>query len=174
MENKQQDNLHTNHQDRPKGLLRPEVAWPMAVIGLLLLSIGTMTTMVLATRSDGGAQVVQNYYQQAIAWDTQVAEKAASDALGWQATLALPTNEKALIITLVDREGQPVEEAVGTLTITRPHIASPLSAGPWEATDTPGVYRYAVALDGRGLWDFTLRVEKGEARFVTTIRREVR
>lgn len=40
-------------------LIPPHVAWPMAVVLLLLMSLATVTVTVIAAKSDGGVDLVE-------------------------------------------------------------------------------------------------------------------
>ena len=159
-------------------LLPPHVAWPLFVVMLLVMSVGTMTGMVLASRSDGGAQIIDDYYQKAVQWDDRAAARRASAGLGWTATLALDASEAAaartLILTIKDRTGAPVGNLTGTVQAGRPHRAGVLAEHPFQATETPGTYRLTLPLDGFGLWDFEVEAHRGDERFMTTIRHEIR
>lgn len=159
-------------------LIPPHIGWPLLVVLLLTMSVGTVTTMVLASRSDGGAQVIDDYYRKAVAWDTLAAERRASAALGWHATLAVeaPAADtlRAVLVTVVDRQGVPVAGLSGTVQAGRPHRATLLDAQPLAPADVPGTYRLALRLDGEGLWDFEVRAHRADERFVATLRHEIR
>ncbi len=162
-----------------KRRLPPHIAWPLFVIALLSMSVATVTITVMAARSDGGAQVVEDYYQKAVNWDETAALQAASKALGWQVDVTVSSasgeaTERAVEIVVLDRDGQPVEEAQGALRAFRPHRAEVIAERRLTAVpDTPGLYRQTLPIQQAGLWDFEITATKDSLRFQTTIRKEV-
>ena len=156
--------------------LPPHIAWPAFVVALLLMSFTAVLLTVLAARSDGGAQVIDDYYEKAAAWDETMAEQAASEALGWQADVAIVIAEdghRAVVVTLHDAHGEPLDRLAGTVRAFRPHLARAVAMHPLTPTDTPGVYRQPFRLDEPGLWDFEVVAVRDGARYQTTIRKEV-
>lgn len=153
----------------------PEKAWPLIVVSLLLTSVVLMTVVILAARSDGGVQVVENYYQQALEWDATADEQRASDALGWQLNVQLMPDDQAqahVLCQFEDRESNPLTELDVQVSISRPARSGVLHEVTLEATDVPGQYAASVRLPERGLWDFDLVAARGEDRFITRIRKE--
>ena len=157
--------------------LPPHIAWPLFIVGLLSLSVVTVTITVIAARSDGGPQVIDDYYQKAVNWDEAAALQAASDALGWQAEIVIrPASEasRPVEVMLRDREGQPVAEVQGTIRAFRPHRAQAVAERPLAAVaETPGLYRQTFPIQQAGLWDFEIVAMQDSLRFQTTIRKEI-
>ncbi len=156
--------------------LPPHIAWPLFIVGLLTMSVVTVTITVMAARSDGGAQVIDDYYQKAVNWDETAALQAASDALGWQADVAVgpaDADARPVEITLRDREGLPIEGAEGTIRAFRPQRAGVVAESPLMATETPGLYRQTFPINQAGLWDFEIVATQDSLRFQTTIRKEI-
>ena len=159
--------------------LPPHITWPLFIVGLLSMSVVTVVITVVAARSDGGPQVIDDYYRKAVNWDETAALQAASDALGWQADIAIPsdplnTTARPVDITLVDREGRPIAEAQGTIRAFRPHRAQAVAERPLTAVpETPGLYRQVFPIQQAGLWDFEIIARKDTMTFITTIRKEV-
>ena len=157
--------------------LPPHIAWPLFIVGLLSMSVATVTITVGAARSDGGPQVIDDYYQKAVNWDEATALQAASDALGWEAEVViLPAIEavRPVEITLRDREGQPIAGAQGTVRAFRPHRARAVAEHPLVAVPkTPGLYRQAFSIEQAGLWDFEIIATQDSLRFQTVIRKEI-
>lgn len=157
----------------------PNIAWPAAIIGLLVLSVGTSLSIVVASRSDGGVQVVENYYQRAVQWDEAAAQQAASDALGWTARvdIRLPENREEypiIELTVQDQNGQPVTDLQGAIRAFRPQQSQAVAEGTFATDpDHPGMYRLALPVRGSGLWDFEIVASRDTSRFQTVIRKEV-
>ncbi len=161
-----------------KELLPPHIAWPLFVVTLLVMGVSVSVGTLVMAHSDGGAQVVEDYYQKALDWDAHVAEAAATDALGWRVEIAdapgANETERILEITFRDRDGQPVTELTGTVRGFRPQWASPVAmADLSEADDAPGVYRLTLPLSQRGLWDFEITASRDSLRFVKIIRKDL-
>lgn len=159
--------------------LPPHIAWPLFIVALLGMSItATVITVVLA-RSDGGAQIIDDYYQKAINWDEEVARQAASDALGWETQLlvaAAPSGapSQPVEITIHDRDGRPVEHLEGTVRALRPQRSEAVAEGPLTAVpEQPGVYRNAFPIHQAGLWDFEIVADRDTLHFQTVIRKDV-
>lgn len=164
---------------RKKPLIPPHIAWPGFVIALLLLSIGSAFQAFFAANSDGGAQVVEDYYDAAVRFDDEQAARAASDALGWTTNIRIDGCEGGLCaveLAVRDREGKPVTGLAGLLTASRPQDAAASARIPLAAkveAEAPGVYRQLVPLPTDGLWDFAVAAHRGDERFLTTVRHEV-
>ena len=54
----------------------PQLLYPGIVIGILLMSVTAHVILIVLASSDGGAQVVDDYYDKAINWDAEQAEQA--------------------------------------------------------------------------------------------------
>ncbi len=159
--------------------LPPHITWPLFVVGLLSMSVATVTITVMASRSDGGAQVVEDYYQKAVNWDETAALQAASAALGWQIELTVAATSadeegRPVEIMLRTRDGQPVDQARGAIRAFRPHRANVVAERTLVAVDgTPGLYRQTLPIQQTGLWDFEITATQDSLRFQTTIRKEI-
>jgi nitrogen fixation protein FixH len=161
---------------RKKPLVPPHIAWPAFIIALLLLSIGSAFQALFAARSDGGAQVVENYYDEALGYDERRAAQAASDALGWTATVSVGGCEGGLCpveVVVRDRDGSPVENLIGVVRASRPQDATAAARLPLSPSAVPGVYRQMMPVSAAGLWDFAIDAQRGDDRFQTTVRRDL-
>ena len=159
-----------------KRLLRPGLLWPLFVIALLLLSMGMSVRAVIASRADGGVEPVPDYYAQAARYDELSRAQAASDALGWTMTAAAgalqPSGLREIGVTLLDAAGQPVEAATGELRVSRPSRIDTLATVPFHAR-AAGAYAALIPMQDAGLWDVTVTVRRGDARFTRTVRLEL-
>jgi nitrogen fixation protein FixH len=153
------------------------IAWPSAVIGLILLGMTSTFGVLLASRSDGGPQVIHQYYQQAVAWDSTAAVRQATRDLGWtlDVTLARTDGRSELVVGIVDRDGRPVTGLSGELRLRRPQTAGVLERlrlEPVRTANSPGMLRAIPTASGSGLWDVEVDVRTGDTRFVGTVRRD--
>ncbi len=163
----------TPSPSRPR--IPTHIVWPAFVIGLLLTSVVMMMVVLYLASADGGAQVIDNYYQKAVDWDVQRAEEARSDALGWSAALTVAPGSAGSLVTCVitDAAGDPVTGLDVRLTAFRPQFANPQAAARLPGGEAPGTYVAEVPLYGRGLWDLHVRAVNDSAVFVETIRQNL-
>lgn len=54
----------------------PRILYPGIVIGILLMSVTAHVILIVLASRDGGAQVVDDYYEKATHWDAEQAENA--------------------------------------------------------------------------------------------------
>jgi len=165
-----------SEEPRKKPLVPPHIAWPAFVIALLLLGIGSAFEALFAARSDGGAKIVENYYDEALGYDQTRAAQAASDVLGWSAGVTVGTCEGGLCpveVVVSDQTGAPVNDLVGVVRASRPQEATAAARLPLSPSGTPGVYRQMMPVSAAGLWDFAIDAQRGDDRFLTTARVEV-
>jgi nitrogen fixation protein FixH len=142
--------------------MKPALRWTLAITGLLVGNLAAVGILVTLSSGDTARRVVPDYYQRAVAWDRTEAAEAASDQLGWRATVALGTRRVA--VTLHDRAGAPLTGARVTM---RAHPRGRLDvdvAAPLAET-APGVYRATPALPAPGLWDVTVHAARGHDAF---------
>ena len=169
--------MKTPIQNLKSTIQNPAVAWPLAIVALLLFGISTAVGTLVIAHSDGGAQVVEDYYQKAANWDAHAAEQAASQALGWRVTLTLASTPDAphtTDLTIHDAQGQPVTDLAGTLRAFRPNRVGALDETSLSALpDAPGHYRQTLTLTERGLWDFEVIAQRDTLRFETVLRKEI-
>lgn len=156
--------------------LPPHIAWPAFVISILLMGmVTTLYTVYLANQSP--PQVVENYYEKALNWDSEQAVAAASQALGWDLQLAIAppqteASERIIQVTLLDAAGQPITNLEGSVRARRPDQIGILAETPLMARPD-GSYEGHLPLTKRGLWDLEVIVQREDERFVQTVRREI-
>ena len=136
--------------------LDPDLAWPLFIITLLVVGAVGSLAAVVAAHSDGGAQVIDDYYRKAVNWDEAAARRAAVEALGWTVQVEVgpgPAAARPVEVTVHDRDGRPVTGLEGTLRAWRPHLAAPVAEVALTPTDVPGRYRQPLPIRASGLWD---------------------
>ena len=159
--------------------LPPHIAWPLFVVCLLVLGVGMGMWVVFASLSDGGAQVVENYYQKAVEWDDRNQLVQESNAIGWVVILAYVqgTSEEmpaGIEIRFEDKEGQPVTGLQGVVRMYRPQTTKALVELTLASVPgRPGIYWQSFTSASAGLWDFEIAVERDSFRFLKTIRKEL-
>ena len=152
----------------------PHIAWPLLIVGFLALGITWSLGVVVASQSDGGAAVIDNYYEKAVAWDEEAALRAKSNAQGWLVDIdRLIGDPPSLVITILSPSGEPVTGLTGTVQTLRPQKSTPIKQVPLtESSTNPGQYLIPFSESAPGLWDFALDARKDTFLVYTTIRKE--
>lgn len=154
---------------------RPDILWPAAVIGLLLLSGITTFAVLFASKSDGGAQVIDNYYRRSVAWDSLAAEQRASNELGWHLRVDLTaSSDDTAILVVTDQEGGVVDGLSGSVSVSRPQASTTFGTHSLTPIDsTSGAYRFSFPYHERGLWDLQITAVRGDQRLLERVRVEI-
>lgn len=134
--------------------------WPLFVIILLVSSVTMMGLVVMAARSDGGAQVVDDYYEQAVNWDSLAEARSAAVTLGWTSDLSLERTETGLegIISFRDSTGASISGYTVLVSLRRPQLAAEVDEVTAELDALSGTYSFSTSHSGQGLWDIGARL----------------
>jgi len=152
--------------------------WPIYIGGHLTMSIVACSVLVwVATRPDS-PRPIQGYYEAAESWDVDEAQQDASRLLGWTVRYELPEGiphypgmPRPIDVSVVDRDGKPVDGLTGQLMTIRPSDGRLNQRGNLVALpSTPGSYRTLVRLDEPGAWEFRLDTHQQATRFVHAAR----
>lgn len=148
--------------------------WPWLLTLALLFTVSANVVMLFAANSDRNGSVVEpDYYRKAVAWDSTMARRAASDLLGWRAaatverSVAGAASEGEVLVRITDAAGEVVRGAKVSATLIHN-----LDAGrPTLLTlrESPGggyAARTAIAHPGR--WEVRIEAERDGARFLAT------
>lgn len=145
--------------------------WPFLLAGGMLAIVGVNTVMLFVANGDRNGSVVEpDYYRKAVAWDSTMAERAASDSLGWHAEVELDARAGSgvlLELRITDAAGAAVRGATVTATLIHNVDAA---RHVDVALDEVGGGRYTAAapLAHAGRWEVRIAADRGGARFVTT------
>ena len=95
---------------------RAMLTWAGVIVGLLSLQVALCVVGVTLAVRGKGVVVESDYYTKALHWDQQKALLQASRDLGWNVGLdvgptATTRGDRAVVITLVDRAGTPIDDA---------------------------------------------------------------
>jgi nitrogen fixation protein FixH len=127
-----------------------------------LVLAATIVTIVVGSRQFDGV-VTERPYETGLAWDEM---KKEQQRLGWKITIQERIFQKgsnALSLSVLGREGKPLENATVLLTISRP--ASRYYDHTYEARQL-GKGRYAVSVDLPlfGYWELRFDIRQGKER----------
>lgn len=157
---------------RPPGVLA-RWGWPVAIILVLALSVGSNIWVMLLARNDPAFAVEPDYYRKAMAWDAHMAQERVNASLGWRAaatlSLARPGSPGHLALTLRDGAGHPIAGA--RLTAEAMHNAR--AAQRYEAAlaeRAPGEYQAPLDAHRPGEWEIRLIAVRGTQRFTEVLR----
>ena len=174
------NNAHAEvNEERKKQRIPAHVAWPLAIILLLVAGVTSSMMIVFAARSDGGAQVVENYYEKAVQWDAHNQLLKSSEAAGWTVLLDFKPatsqqTDRALTLQFNDRQGNPITNLTGTIKAYRPQNTQAIATMALQhLPETPGLYEMAFPRATRGLWDFEINVVQDTFKFRKVIRKEL-
>jgi len=146
-------------------------AWPAGVVILLLSSVITMGSVILAARNDGGAQVIEDYYQKAVQWDSLNAVKAVNKAPDWVSVLTMSAD--SLRFMLNDSLGQAVVLTDVTVELDRPQFSATSRSLILEPALSDGWVAPIPVLE-RGLWDVNIQANSVRGPLLFEYRRELR
>jgi len=138
--------------------------WPIAVVGVLMLSLVICGTTLYFAATDASFSVESNYYARAVAWDEHMAEQRRSDALGWSAKVEVMSeaegaeaDHRRLRLVLTGPDGGAIEGAqIGGVLFHRARRRFEIE--PVFADVGGGVYVAMVPMGRAGYWELRLDV----------------
>ncbi len=142
--------------------------WPIAVATILGLTIAANVWIVRVANRDPSVAVEPDYYQKAVHWDDELAQRARNDSLGWRLTPALhDTGTDAagtLDVTLEDHGGTPLSGArIAVVAIHNTRASRPITL--LLRDEGRGAYRAAFPGWRRGMWELRFDIHRGDAHF---------
>ena len=107
--------------------------WPIAIVVLLAANVAGTVVMIRASGGEDANAVEPDYYRKSMAWDSIATARQQAAALGWTLRAQLgPLDAQgvaALDVTLLDRDGAPIDDALlGVEAIHNAHARHPVSA----------------------------------------------
>jgi hypothetical protein len=150
--------------------------WPFVPAALLLIMLAGLGLMAAIAVDDPGFALERDYYQKAVSYDAEIAQRAENQRLGWSAeltaTAATPRTSSTLALMLRDAAGPLAGARVRVEALRNASAARVLSGALTEAA--PGQYQVSLPLYSGGLWEFRLVVEREGQRFTSVQRLDVR
>jgi len=150
--------------------------WPWLLVLGMSGIVGVNVVMLFVANSDANGVVVEpDYYRKAVQWDSTMAHRAASDQLGWTATVALSADvavagadegAATVRVTLTDSAGAGVSgAAVQAVLIHNADAGRPIELQLRD--EGAGSYGVNVPLAHPGLWEVRVNASRGDARFAS-------
>jgi len=149
--------------------------WASVPVVLLGSLVATVLGFVHVALSDPSFAVEDRYYAKALSWDEHLAAERRSAALGWRAsvlTARAASGDTDLEVTLVDRDGRPVQGAhldVEAFSILRARRVIRTTF----VENTPGDYRAHVVTERAGRWELSMDATRGKDRFTSTVYKDL-
>ncbi len=149
--------------------MKPEVRWPLFIIGLLVLQVAVGVFFVWKATSDPSFAVEEDYYNKAMNWEAAQAQAKNNQELGWviaesfsppQVLGADPTLE----VSLTDAEGKPITGARLQVETFHNVRAGHILRATLDERD-PGVYAAQLPMFRAGLWEIRYTVDLRDTRF---------
>lgn len=150
--------------------------WPIGIVAVLALStVGQIWFASVANR-DKAFAVEGNYYEKAVHWDAELAQRRENSSLGWKVTptlrLGTGNGDGTLAIELRDSSGTPITGAqVSVLAMHNARANRQLSATLSEVGG--GAYKAALPAQRPGEWELRFSVTRGTEHFTISERVDV-
>lgn len=154
--------------------MNPARLWPAAIVVVLLVTVVANGVLLWAASHGDAPAIEPDYYRRAVAWDSTLAARRASAALGWTADAALgPVGRGGgeVEVTLAMADGAPVEGAAVRVTAIHNARGGRIVEGALAAAGG-GRYAAVLPLARPGRWELRIAAVRGAERFETSLRRE--
>ena len=154
--------------------MKPEVRWPLFIVGLLALQVGLGIFFFFKATSDPSFAVEEDYYQKAINWEAKQAQDQKNTELGWTLDPSVgPINDDQTTRTLTAEmhhaDGSAITGAIIQVETFHNVRAAEILRVALEET-TPGHYEVQLPMLRPGLWEIRFTVESGSDKFTYTAR----
>ncbi len=144
--------------------------WVLAWIGLITVVLTVNVTFVYLAFATNPGLVNDDYYERGQHYEKTLSSRLAKDP-GWSLRADIPDDLKAgeaaaILVTLVDRTGQPVTPDQVSFYAYRPSDKTRDFSAPMAAVGA-GQYSARVVFPLFGAWDALIAVRQGEDEFTT-------
>ena len=137
--------------------------WSLAIVGLLTANVLAMAVLAV-TALRGGSEVIPDYYETGVHYDTAIDHATVSRALGWRASAEVRDGE--LVVAVRDERGTAVTGAhVAVVGYQRAFSTDRVAVA---LTASGAVYRGAFPARP-GVQDLAITVERGRDHFEQAI-----
>lgn len=150
--------------------------WPIGIAAVLVLSsVGQIWFATVASR-DKAFAVEGDYYEKAVHWNDELAQRKQNAHLGWKVVPSLQlgrgNGEGSIAVELRDSAGAAITGAtVQVLAMHNARANRQLSARLTEAGE--GIYRAPLPAQRPGEWELRFSVTRGGEHFTVSERVDV-
>lgn len=158
------------------------LGWPIGMAVILAITVSANLYVYHLANDDPSFAVEPDYYQKAVHWDDELAQRRHNAELGWRATTALTAAADGgaeLRVRLTDSAGAPLAGAtvrVEAFAIDRASQVATLTlaadTGSDAGSDAGGAYAARLSVARRGRWELRLEAVRGAERFTSVERVE--
>jgi nitrogen fixation protein FixH len=144
---------------------RSRLLWGGLIVGFFLVHGCILIVGIVLATCDPTHAVIPNYHQQAMEHDKVLAERQASERLGWKWTVTQDAG--GVVVQLSDAQGRPVENSIMSIDLyhhARGNQHRRIKLQP--VADQPGRYRGDVKINRTGVWQIDLDVQRGAEHFI--------
>lgn len=146
--------------------------WPWFLASILIFDVLIGVTMIIAANSDPSFAVEEGYYDKAVDWDDQIAERRASEGLGWTSDVRIiPVEGRKgrVVITMRDEAGIAVEDAAVHVEMF-PNRYSKNRQNVKLESEMGGVHVGDFEIHSAGEWEVRIRATRGDDTYVASHR----
>ncbi len=157
--------------------MKPEVRWPLFIVGLLVFQVGLGAFFFWKATSDPSFAVEEDYYQKAVNWEDKQAQDRKNIELGWTLDQSVgPINDdettRALTAELHNADGSVMTGAIIQVETFHNVRAGEILRGELEET-APGLYEIQLPMLRPGLWEIRFTAQLESETFTYTAREHV-
>ncbi|MBI2568466.1 MAG: FixH family protein [Candidatus Schekmanbacteria bacterium] len=133
--------------------------WPAIIVTLLAAHCSVTGFLLVAATTDPSFAVEDRYYEKALSWDAELAQRKRNDELGWRLLVQPPgglagleTQEVPLVVRLTDRSGAPIQQAEVTVAAFHNARAAQVTTRALRER-APGQYEALFPFVRAGIWE---------------------
>ena len=153
--------------------MKKEMRWPLGIVAVLALSTAGQIWFAVVANRDQSFAVEGDYYNKAVHWDDELAQRQRNAAFGWTIVPSLQlgagNGAGVLSVELRDSAGVAITGAeVQVLAMNNARAARQLTATLIEVG--AGEYRGPLAAQRSGEWELRFSVRRGAEHFTVSER----
>jgi nitrogen fixation protein FixH len=145
--------------DQPKrGFMKLGKHWPLVIVGMLLLHASIIVGTIVVVSSKNDMYVEPDYYAKSVDWDTQRAMLQAAEEMGWVVDIRADSSANKLTVSIMDRNGDPIEGALVEVHCVHPADESTRSQAVLYADGESSYSTKSIAMNQAGFWKTNISI----------------
>ncbi|MCU0635620.1 MAG: FixH family protein [Gemmatimonadaceae bacterium] len=150
------------------------MGWPIGITAILALTVGGNLVVYRLANDDPAFAIEQDYYRKGVQWDSTLARRAESVALGWRITPTVAREGDALRLTVDARDAAGAPMTGAAIRAEAFAIARSQQQDTVSLTEAaPGTYTARLPHARAGLWEVRLDVQHATHRWASVTRLDV-